>query len=134
MRALLFLFACLVAGPVLAQTGSGQPPDTQQLPDMQEPAPKPEPRTTPRAKPKPQAKQDENGQQSIEPDVTIVPGKGKEKIEQYSINGRVYMIKVIPAKGYPYYLIDTTGNGVFDTRRGGPEPDISIPHWVIFSW
>ncbi|HKJ10478.1 MAG TPA: DUF2782 domain-containing protein [Gammaproteobacteria bacterium] len=133
MRAILFLAVCLAAGPVLAQTGSDQQHknQAQQLPSLQEPAPKPEPNAAPPAK---HTGNGEKGKQSIEPEVTIIPGKGKEKIEQYSVNGRVYMIKVIPAKGYPYYLIDTTGNGVFDTRRGGPQPNISIPHWVIFSW
>ena len=68
-----------------------------------------------------------------EPEITITQ-RGQERVEEYRINNRVYMIKVTPAKGYPYYLIDTTGDGSFDTRRSGLDPKISVPQWVLFHW
>jgi hypothetical protein len=68
-----------------------------------------------------------------EPEITITH-RGEERIEEYSINNRVYMIKVTPAKGYPYYLIDTTGNGNFDTRRNGLDPKVTVPQWVLLNW
>jgi len=67
-----------------------------------------------------------------EPEVTIVQ-HGQERIEEFRINNRIYMIKVTPAKGYPYYLIDSNGDGNFDTRRGGLDSNIVIPQWVLFS-
>jgi hypothetical protein len=63
-----------------------------------------------------------------EPEVTITT-KGTEIHEEYRLNGRLYMIKVIPKKGKPYYLIDQEGSGQF--RRSDFEPRISIPTWVI---
>ena len=68
-----------------------------------------------------------------EPEVTIIQ-RGQERVEEYRMNNRVYMIKVTPAKGYPYYLVDTTGDGNFDTRRTGLDPKVTIPQWVLFHW
>ncbi|TXF13827.1 DUF2782 domain-containing protein [Pelomicrobium methylotrophicum] len=66
---------------------------------------------------------------SLEPQVTIIQ-RGEEKIEEFRINGRLYMIKVTPRNGPPYYLIDYHGNGDF-IRRDGPDPGFSPPLWVI---
>lgn len=63
-----------------------------------------------------------------EPEVTIT-SKGTEIHEEYRLNGRLYMIKVIPKKGKPYYLIDQEGSGQF--RRSDFESRIAIPTWVI---
>jgi phytoene dehydrogenase-like protein len=49
--------------------------------------------------------------------------------EEYRIGGRLYMVKVIPKKGPPYYLIDPNGSGVF--VRSDLAPDVSPPMWVI---
>jgi hypothetical protein len=68
------------------------------------------------------------GAEQPEPEVTITT-KGTEIHEEYRLNGRLYMIKVIPAKGKPYYLIDHEGGGQF--RRSDFEPRIAIPMWVI---
>jgi hypothetical protein len=67
----------------------------------------------------------------LEPEVRIVT-KGSEIHEEYRLNGRLYMIKVTPAKGRPYFLIDREGHGEF--RRSDFEPSIAIPMWVIKSW
>ncbi|GMQ77180.1 MAG: hypothetical protein BMS9Abin01_2501 [Gammaproteobacteria bacterium] len=48
---------------------------------------------------------------------------------EHRINGRLYMIKVIPAKGPPYYLIDTEGNGEF--IRSELAQETTPPLWVI---
>jgi len=73
----------------------------------------------------------ELGTSGLEPEVTITT-KGKEIHEEYRLNGRLYMIKIIPKKGKPYYLIDNEGNGKF--RRSDLEPQIAIPTWVIKSF
>ena len=62
-----------------------------------------------------------------EPEITIT-GEGTEIHEEYRYNGQLYMAKVIPAKGPPYYLIyDERGK----SRRSDIEPDIVAPSWVI---
>lgn len=63
-----------------------------------------------------------------EPEITITT-KGTEIHEEYRLNGRLYMIKVIPKKGKPYYLIDQEGSGQF--RRSDFDSRIAIPSWVI---
>ena len=64
----------------------------------------------------------------FEPEVTITT-KGAEIHEEYRVNGQLYRIKVTPAKGKPYYLIDEVGNGKF--RRSDVEPQFLVPVWVI---
>ena len=64
----------------------------------------------------------------FEPEV-IITTKGTEIHEEYRVNGQLYRIKVTPAKGRPYYLIDEVGNGKF--RRSDIEPQFSVPMWVI---
>lgn len=66
-----------------------------------------------------------------EPEVTILQRDG-DQVEEYRINGRLYMVKVTPPHGVPYYLIDQHGDGVL-TRRS-QQPDLSVPMWVIKSW
>ncbi len=67
------------------------------------------------------------GNDAFEPDIAIT-SEGTEIHEEYRYNGQLYMIKVIPAKGPPYYLIyDERGN----TRHSDLEPDIIAPSWVI---
>ncbi len=67
-----------------------------------------------------------------EPEVTIIERKDKT-VEQYSINGRIYMVKITPRVGPPYYLLDLDGDGLLDVRRDSPD-NISVPQWVLFSW
>lgn len=63
-----------------------------------------------------------------EPEVVITT-KGDVLHEEYRIGGQLYMIKVIPSKGRPYYLIDNDGLGQF--VRSDFQPSISPPLWVI---
>ncbi|MGZ8258606.1 MAG: DUF2782 domain-containing protein [Methylotenera sp.] len=64
-----------------------------------------------------------------EPQITIVKKKG-ETIEEYRINGQLYMIKVTPAHGVPYYMHkeDQDGGWLMD----GPNQPLSIPKWTLF--
>jgi hypothetical protein len=119
-----FLFALLTVPTMLAETalsdsnGKVAAPVTTPVPP---PPPPPENYNPPAAPEIPGAGQPE-------PEVTITT-KGTEIHEEYRLNGRLYMIKVTPAKGKPYYLIDHEGSGQF--RRSDFETRISIPTWVI---
>lgn len=68
---------------------------------------------------------------SLEPEVTIVQ-QGENRVEEYRINGKLYMIKVVPQKGFPYYLMDNDGDGNMETRRNDLDPDIVAPRWTLF--
>jgi len=53
-------------------------------------------------------------------------------VEEYSIHGRVFMIRVKPASGTPaYYLYDSNGDGIFERRLPGGYKYITPPAWVI---
>lgn len=67
----------------------------------------------------------------LEPQVTIRK-QGGDKVEEFRINGRLYMVKVTPPHGTPYYLIDRKGDGSFVREETGVvEKGISVPLWVI---
>ena len=86
-------------------------------------------RTLPPEPKRPSEKADE----TPEPEVRIIRRKDAT-IEEYRVNGQVRAIKVIPAQGPEYYLIDTDGDGQLDTRSSELSDDILVPGWVIFSW
>ncbi|AEK59357.1 MULTISPECIES: DUF2782 domain-containing protein [Acidithiobacillus] len=68
------------------------------------------------------------------PEAKLKVPKGSQ-IEEYKVNGRVYMIKVIPPKPFPpYYLVDKSGSGEFTQVPQKDINDLSVPHWVIFRW
>ena len=71
---------------------------------------------------------------ALEPEVTIVPRKQGGRVEEYRLNGRLYAVKVIPATGKPYFLVDGDGDGYLETHRDELETQIMIPGWVLMSW
>ena len=68
----------------------------------------------------------------LEPQVTITK-RGEDKVEEYRIHNRLYMVKVTPPHGVPYYLVDEEGKGTW-ARRDTIGPNVQPPQWVIFSW
>lgn len=88
---------------------------------------RPSPPPPPPAQEESRPRAPDSGTNAFEPEVTIT-SKGTEIHEEYRHNGQLYMVKVIPSRGPPYYLIyDERGN----TRRSDVEPDIVAPSWVI---
>jgi hypothetical protein len=69
---------------------------------------------------------------SLEPQVTIIK-RGVDTIEEHRVGGRLFMLKVIPPHGVPYYLIDQRGDGQF-TRQDSFDTGIRVPMWVIRSF
>jgi hypothetical protein len=55
-------------------------------------------------------------------------------VEEYRVNNHLYMIKITPTIGAPYYLIDDTGSGDMEYRRDAGGRDNRVPQWVLFSW
>jgi len=66
-----------------------------------------------------------------EPQITIIKKKG-ETIEEYRINGQLYMMKVTPEHGVPYYLQKEDQDGGWVNI--GPNPPLIIPKWTIFTF
>lgn len=67
--------------------------------------------------------------ESLEPQVTIRQ-RDEDIVEETRINGKLFMIRVMPKNGAPYTLVDRTGDGNFvsDSPSG---PSLSVPMWVI---
>jgi hypothetical protein len=64
-----------------------------------------------------------------EPEITI-RNKGTHREEEYRLHGKLYMVKITPAKGKPYYLIDNIGEGKFVRYEGPVVPQV-VPLWLI---
>ncbi len=109
MRRLLVLLA-FVATSALAQTS--KPADLQPLPAIPPPPPEIVPFDS-----------------ALEPQVTIRKREG-DTIEEYRRDGRMYMIKVTPPHGVPYYLVDTQGDGNF-SRMETLDDRTRVPMWII---
>ena len=123
MRIVIALLLLGIALPVAAQSPSDRKlptePAVQRKPAVKlQPLPEPPP-PPPGFEPDP----------ALEPQVTI-QRRGSDTIEEFRLNGRLYMIKVTPSHGVPYYLIDDVGRGEF-SRRDSFDTGTRPPMWVI---
>lgn len=108
MRLLAIIAALCIALPAAAQN---PPPKLEPIPEPPPPPPGYEPDPT------------------LEPQVTILQ-RGEDKVEEYRIKGKLYMVKVTPSHGRPYYLVDSKGDGSF-SRQESLDTGLSVPMWVI---
>jgi hypothetical protein len=109
---LLVALLALAAAPALAQPA--KPPVLQPVPEP--PPPPPGYELDP----------------ALEPQVTILK-RGTDTVEEYRIGGRLYMVKITPATGKPYYLVDNNGDGRFQ-RHDAFDSRTRPPMWVIHQW
>lgn len=67
-----------------------------------------------------------------EPQVTIIK-KGEDQVEEYRMHGELYMMKVTPAHGTPYYLMREDQDSGWSRIESGPAamPPV-IPKWILF--
>lgn len=63
------------------------------------------------------------------PDITIRK-EGAKTIEEYRINGELYMMKITPDHGVPYYLYKEDQQS--DWVNVGPNPPLAVPKWTLF--
>ncbi len=106
------VFAVTAALTVGAQQDLERPPEIPPIDAPEQPLP-----------PKVQDEQ-------IEPTVTIREEEDR-LVEEYRYNGQVYMVKVTPAVGPPYYFVDTDGDGNLETAPDkGLEP-VKPVQWKI---
>ena len=107
MRRLIVLLFSAIALNVAAQT---RPPKLEPIP---EPPPPPAGSLN----------------ESLEPQVTI-SRRGEDKVEEFRMNGKLYMLKVTPPHGVPYYMVDNAGDGHW-MRHNTLDSGIRVPMWVI---
>jgi hypothetical protein len=114
MRLRLFLsLILLAAAPAFAQD---KPANLEPLPEADTQPP-----------PMPQGVDDDDT-----PEITITT-RGEDRVEEYRIHGALYMIRVTPRIGAPYYLVDAKGDGVF-SRFDLANRQLSVPMWVLKRW
>lgn len=67
-----------------------------------------------------------------QPEVRIIRKKDAV-IEEYRVNGHLRFIKITPSVGSPYYMVDTDGDGVLETRNDNfANPPIN--QWILLEW
>lgn len=66
------------------------------------------------------------------PVVTITKETG-QTVEEFRIGGKLYMIKITPKHGVPYYLVDDLGDGKF-VRQESLDSGLRVPRWIIHSF
>ena len=64
-----------------------------------------------------------------EPEITITHD-GESTYYEYTVNGQLREIKVVPKVGKPYYLVPADGSKFIRVE----ESQLLIPKWVIFRW
>ena len=67
-----------------------------------------------------------------EPEVTITK-ETEQTIEEFRVGGKLYMIKITPKHGKPYYLVDDRGDGKF-SRQESLDSGLLVPRWVIHNF
>ena len=72
--------------------------------------------------------------EQIEPTVTIREEE-ERMIEEYRFDGQIYMVKITPKGGVPYYYIDTDGDGKLelDMDQQAMNP-VQPVYWKIKEW
>lgn len=72
--------------------------------------------------------------EQIVPTVTIREEE-EQMIEEYRLDGQIYMVKVTPRGGIPYYYIDTNGDGKLelDMDQSAMNP-VQPVHWKVKEW
>jgi len=111
LLAVVVALSLVVAGPVQAQ--AARPSGLQPLPEVPPPA-------------------GVDLDASLAPEVTISK-RGEDKVEEFRVNGKLYMLRITPPHGRSYYLIDEQGSGSW-VRRDGPDTGLRVPMWVIHSF
>ena len=71
--------------------------------------------------------------ENLEPDITIIR-KEKKTIQEFRRGGRLYMVKIIPDVGPPYYFLDTNGDGKLDVRTNDLDRGSQINLWKLLEW
>jgi len=69
----------------------------------------------------------------LEPEINIQQFDNRE-VQEYSVNDRVYMVKITPAVGFPYYLVDPDGTGEMEYKRDTMGLEVNPPRWTLFRW
>ena len=115
-RIAVTLLASLLSLGALAQGGArARPPGTVPL---DEPPPLPASSTA---------------EAALETQVTTRT-EGDQTIQEYRVNGKVYMQRVTPKHGRPYVLMDHRGDGTFTKQDNSLDQGVRVPQWTLLEF
>lgn len=115
MRTLLAVMLAALAFDALAQSAArSRPPGTLPLEEVPPPLPLTE-------------------TSAPQPDVTTRT-EGDQTIQEYRINGKLYMTRVTPRHGRPYILMDQRGDGTFSKLDNTLDGQVRVPQWVLLEF
>ncbi len=63
-------------------------------------------------------------------DRTVRTEDNGDVIEEYRVAGQLRIVKVTPARGPTYYLLDDNGDGRMDRGKGGVQP----VYYKLYGW
>ena len=66
---------------------------------------------------------------ALEPQVTIRT-EGGQTIQEFRVQGKLFMVRVTPKHGRPYIMVDHRGDGQF-ARQDNLDPGVRVPQWVL---
>jgi hypothetical protein len=125
IRTRVMILALLATGGLAAQD---TPPPSEEAPTRDAP-PAADPAAPPPL-PLPPKLTDEEIGPSVE-----IRREEERMIEEYSINGRVYMVKITPNRGAPYYYFDEDGDGQLELHPGDEAMNPVRPaYWKVKEW
>jgi hypothetical protein len=113
MRKALLVVVVALAFDAMAQSGArARPPGTLPLEEV----------------PPPPAIVDKDA--ALEPDVKVRM-EGDQKIEEYRVKGKLFMMRVTPKNGPAYVLMDHSGDGTFMKQDHTIDGGVRVPQWVL---
>lgn len=116
MRTSVAIILTLLALPAAAQSVARErPPGT--MPLEEPPPPPPIVETDP----------------ALEPQVTTRTDDQGQVIQEYRVNGKLFMQRITPRHGHPYVVIDDRGDGTF-TRQDNTLDRLRVPQWVLLEF
>jgi hypothetical protein len=68
-----------------------------------------------------------------EPQVTVRT-EGEQTIQEYRVNGKLFMQRVTPKNGRPYILMDNKGDGTFMRQDNPLDTGVRVPQWVLLEF
>ena len=112
--------AALVAAFALPLAAAAQSTERPKPPTVPlEELPPPPPMITTKPEPEPQVtERNETGQ----------------KVQEYRLKGKLYMMRVTPKNGPPYILMDLKGDGTFTRQENALDNGVRVPQWVLMEF
>ena len=124
MRRSIYLITVIIAALTVAMSPVGAQEDNPKPRDAAAPPPIPDVDLPPKVQ-----------NEQFKPTVRITTNEKDEVIEEYSSSGRVYLVKVTPKHGKPYFYRDMDGDGQLELQaRDDAFPPVNPVVWKVKEW